>query len=103
MVVLVFPNQSLDTRSKPLQVSIDAGITIWMSNIDSITHTPDVHRDTRHIAISDRANSFPFLLLRFNIESTMEMVGTWLTKITSKRHLNMYRRAVCDCSKEYSS
>ena len=79
---------------KPLQVAVDASHAVGMVDIYGIAESVLVDRDARDIAISDGEYLLALHIARLDIQSTMEVPGARLAKVTCQHDIVVYGRAV---------
>ena len=73
-------------------MTINRGLSRWMCNVNSITEAIKTNSNTRYIAIGDGIDVFPLDIVGLDIETTMKVVRTWLTKIARQRDVVIYWR-----------
>ena len=82
VTVLITSQGSLDTRRERLQMTIDGSLSRRVGDVDRIAETIESDGNARDIAIGNRVNMLPLDIIGLDIETTVKVVRTWLTKIS---------------------
>ena len=97
--------------SKALQVAIDAGLAVRVTDIDGVAETVLVDRQARHVAVGNGEDVLTLHITRLNIDTSMEMErsrfaevarqrdvvidGTFIGDIMNADRLGIIRTAAC--------
>ena len=83
--------QLLILVGKALQMAIDAGQPIRMSDVYGIAKAIFVHRQTRNVSLGYREYLLAFLIVRLDIQSGMKVPGTRLTEVACQDDVEIDR------------
>jgi hypothetical protein len=63
-------------------MTIDGSLSRRVGDVDRIAETIESDGNARDIAIGNRVNMLPLDIIGLDIETTVKVVRTWLTKIS---------------------
>ncbi len=81
----------LHTERKSFQVAIDTGIALRVLDINGIAISSDTNGNMTDIPVTNRMDGFSRDLTCLHITTSMEMIGTRLSKISGQFNRIMYR------------
>ena len=80
--------------SKMSEVTIYAGLAVRMTDVDGVAKTIHVDRQSADVAVGNGIDGFALLIVRLDIQSTMEVERARLTKVASQRDIIVNGRPI---------
>ena len=77
---------------KSTEVAVDCFIPVIICHIEHIARTMS-DTDTRNVSVGQRPHGFTNGAARLEVESTVEMIGTYFTEITGEHNREIERRS----------
>ena len=75
-------------------MTIDAGQSVGMADIYSIAEAIEVDGDAADVSICNGIDLFAFLIVRLDVNASMEMPWTGFAKVASKHYVVIYWRTI---------
>lgn len=84
--ILLLAHPLLNQRSKGLHVGVDCGVAVGVIDVENVAVAIRADSNARHITIVTTEQVNAFAALRFDVQSSVEVVFSEFAKVARERH-----------------